>query len=105
MESYRNYGRGNYGRGNNPYCGCNQNKQPQSNKDMSSCAINKVTAMMNQSGCDCSDNNKHMKHMPLAMAYVPVQNWGELYDPETALCEGTAFPDLNLIFCGGRGKK
>lgn len=53
---------------------------------------------------DCRDNNPHMKHMPLGMAYVPMQQWGELYNPETALCQGTAFPDLNLIFCGARGK-
>ena len=33
-----------------------------------------------------------------AMAVVPMQQWGELYDWFTALCEGTIFPDLDLEF-------
>ena len=33
-----------------------------------------------------------------AMAEVPRQQWGELYDWFTALCKGTIFPDLNLEF-------
>ena len=45
-----------------------------------------------------------LNQFPLGMAYVPMQQWGELYDHETAICEGTAFPCLNLIFCGSRGK-
>ena len=39
--------------------------------------------------------------LPLAMAYVPVQTWGETYDPETALCRGTLFPSLDLPFMRG----
>ncbi|MBQ7707222.1 MAG: spore coat associated protein CotJA [Lachnospiraceae bacterium] len=42
--------------------------------------------------------------MPIAMAYVPMQQWEEMYKPSTAICEGTAFPGLNKIFCGVRGK-
>lgn len=38
------------------------------------------------------------------MAYVNFQKWGKLYDMPQALCEGTAFPDLNLVFMGTRGK-
>ncbi|MGN0391098.1 MAG: spore coat associated protein CotJA [Wujia sp.] len=53
--------------------------------------------------CDCDDNNKHMQKMRVGIGYVPMQKWGEMYDPSTALCQGTAFPDLNLIFCGVRG--
>lgn len=34
----------------------------------------------------------------LAMASVPIQNWCEPYDFETALMEGTIFPSLNLTF-------
>jgi hypothetical protein len=33
-----------------------------------------------------------------AMASVPMQQWGELYDWYNALCNGTIFPDLNLEF-------
>lgn len=42
---------------------------------------------------------------PVGMAFVHMQEWSKLYDPDTALKNGTAFPDLNLIFCGVRGKK
>ena len=34
----------------------------------------------------------------LAMASVPAQSWGELYDPKQALKTGTIFKDLNLPF-------
>lgn len=37
---------------------------------------------------------------PIAMAYVPWQRWGEVYDPEKALCRGTLFPALDLPFTG-----
>lgn len=53
--------------------------------------------------CDCGDRNEHMRHMPVGIGYVPMQKWEEMYDPATALCQGTAFPSLNLIFCGKRG--
>lgn len=59
---------------------------------------------MPENNCGCKDNNPHMGHMPIAMAYVPIQKWGEMYDPENALRQGTAFPQLNLTFCGSRGK-
>ncbi len=39
---------------------------------------------------------------PVVMSYVPWQQWGELYDPDCALKQGTIFKDLNYIFCGER---
>lgn len=39
---------------------------------------------------------------PVVMAYVPWQQWGDLYDADCGLMEGTIFKDLNLIFCGVR---
>ncbi len=39
---------------------------------------------------------------PPVMAYVPWQQWGDVYDPECGLKEGTIFKDLNYIFCGTR---
>ena len=36
------------------------------------------------------------------MAYVPWQQWGELYDADCGLMQGTIFKDLNQIFCGVR---
>ncbi|MBQ3081537.1 MAG: spore coat associated protein CotJA [Clostridia bacterium] len=41
----------------------------------------------------------------LAMAYVPWQEWGELYDEEKALCRGTLFPDLDKPFLGRKQVK
>lgn len=44
---------------------------------------------------------------PLAMAYIPIQEWEEPYDEARALACATAFPSLNLPFtayggnCGG----
>lgn len=34
----------------------------------------------------------------LAIAFVPVQDWGALYEAEKALCVGTVFQDLNKPF-------
>ncbi len=34
----------------------------------------------------------------LAIASVPMQRWGELYDEQEALDNGTVFPDLNKPF-------
>lgn len=42
------------------------------------------------------------EQFPPVMCYVPWQQWGDLYEPDCALCEGTLFKDLNLIFCGVR---
>lgn len=39
---------------------------------------------------------------PVVMAYVPWQQWGERYDAECGLMQGTIFKDLNKIFCGER---
>ena len=38
---------------------------------------------------------------PLAMAYVPFQQWGETYGDDEALSKGTLFPELDLPFSGG----
>ncbi len=57
-----------------------------------SCPINK---------CDfsCVDD------FPLAMAYVPMQKFENLYGLDEALCAGTLFKDLDKPFFGRAGKK
>lgn len=40
------------------------------------------------------------KNMSVAMAYVPWQNFGEVYEPDKALRIGTIFPELNKPFLG-----
>lgn len=42
------------------------------------------------------DNNK----FPVAMAYVPWQTWGQIYELPKALSAGTIFPELDLEFTG-----
>ena len=49
-----------------------------------------------QTGACCC----RLEQLPLAMSYVPGQLWGELYDPQTALQQGTLFPELDLPFLG-----
>lgn len=58
-----------------------------------SCPINK---------CDfsCVDN------FPLAMAYIPMQKFENIYSLDEALCAGTLFKDLDKPFLGDRnGRK
>lgn len=125
MEPYNAYERGSNSRGSNSCsmnqygtCSRNMNNYGSNSRRMgqNSCGENHgymsdknrtpadCQKSMPMSPCSCKDNNSHMGHMPVGMAYVPIQQWGKLYDPGTALCEGTAFPDLNLIFCGSRRK-
>lgn len=49
------------------------------------------------SGYDC------MEDFPVAMGYVPWQNWNTVYDIEKGLSCGTIFPELNKPFLGVRG--
>ena len=39
---------------------------------------------------------------PVAMAYVPWQQWQTTYAPERGLAQGTIFPELDLQFSYGR---
>ena len=41
---------------------------------------------------------------PLAIAYVPYQQWESTYELCTALQVGTIFPGLHKPFCGRGGK-
>ncbi|MEZ3434723.1 MAG: spore coat associated protein CotJA [Lachnospiraceae bacterium] len=38
--------------------------------------------------------------MPLAMAYVPWQEWQNIYEAEKGFCRGTIFEELDKPFCG-----
>jgi len=38
--------------------------------------------------------------IPLAMAYVPIQTWEDIYDCDTALSRGTLFAQLDKPFIG-----
>ena len=82
MEPYRNYSRNGFSRNTSS---CNSQQRVPANQ------CSKPTAPPNMT-------------VPLAMAFVHMQEWRTLYSPDDALCNGTAFPELNLIFCGVRGK-
>lgn len=43
--------------------------------------------------------NRELQELPLAMAYVPIQPWGDTYAPCKALTRGTLFPQLDMPFC------
>lgn len=42
---------------------------------------------------------------PVAMAYIPFQQFGKLYVPEKALERGTVFPELDKPFLGREKSK
>ncbi|MBQ2747407.1 MAG: spore coat associated protein CotJA [Firmicutes bacterium] len=46
--------------------------------------------------CSCLEN------LPLAMAYVPMQSWNDVYDMAEGFYAGTIFAELNLPFTGGK---
>lgn len=43
------------------------------------------------------------KNTPIAMAYVPCQQWTETYSIEKGLERGTVFPELDLPFAPEEG--
>lgn len=50
-------------------------------------------------------NGEPLDTFPVAMAYVPWQQWQTTYAPERGLVQGTIFPELDLIFAYGRCSK
>ena len=48
----------------------------------------------------CCSLKTFPKEISIAMAYVPFQQWSEVYTAEKGLCEGTLFPCLDLPFAG-----
>jgi hypothetical protein len=63
--------------------------------------------MLDNVTLEISNSNKYkidsIDNMPLAMAYVPWQQWKTVYDLNKALAIGTIFPELDLPFLGMRG--
>ena len=54
-----------------------------------------------ESGHTSGFDAQFLGSLPLAMTYVPMQQWNAAYMPAEALIHGTLFPDLNLPFEGG----
>ena len=100
LDTYKSYGRNNY----NQCTVNNMNRCMTNNTSNRNMAQNRNSNMCSYRDDDCNSEFLNLNKMPLAMAYVPMQQWNELYKPATAICEGTAFPELNKIFCGVRGR-
>lgn len=49
------------------------------------------------------DKSAFPSQISLAIAYVPMQKLGSVYEDEAALEAGTLFPDLDKPFLMGRG--
>lgn len=62
-----------------------------------------VCQVVSENDCHRHDEMETLGcRFPVVMAYVPWQQWGDLYDGECGLMQGTIFQDLNYIFCGER---
>lgn len=89
-----------------------QNRCSDSDRDIgrSRCSERASDRNMGQNRCseckpDCDmghDRHKSwgLEGYPLAMMYSPIQNFGDLYDLDTALMQGTVFEELDLPFMG-----
>ena len=68
------------------------------------CCSDVVTGGIIVGGCADPGCNKEttLSGMPLAMAYVPWQSYGNIYQLSQALHNGTMFAELNLDFAGRR---
>ena len=58
-------------------------------------------SQMNMSYNGKNEMSGFPKNTPLAMAYVPFQQWSDTYDDDKALARGTLFPELDLPFSRG----
>ena len=55
---------------------------------------------------DCGNSHRdELRGMPLAMGYIPWQNFGCTYEAMEGLRAGTIFPELDKPFYGRRGMR
>lgn len=68
------------------------------------CCSDVVTGGIIIGGCADRGCNKEtvLSGLPIAMAYVPWQSYGNIYPLPQALRNGTMFQELNLDFAGRR---
>lgn len=53
----------------------------------------------------CFTHDDPLADLPIAMAYVPWQNWQKIYDLDYGYHQGTIFKELDKPFMGKGGKK
>lgn len=61
------------------------------------------TGDVNNTNNNCCIDPDCINTFPLVMAYVPMQVFRNLYDPDSALCHGTIFRELDLPFYPASG--
>lgn len=66
--------------------------------DFSGFSIEQILSENTKTKSVCSDE------MPLAIAFVAMQEYKKTYEPDSALTFGTLFPELNKPFCRGKGE-
>lgn len=62
-----------------------------------------IVSVNNSSGGYDGNTPRFPDKTPLAMAYIPFQQWGEVYTEDEAFGKGTLFPDLDFPFRTGGG--
>ena len=96
----------------NMNCNMNGNSNMNGNCDMGESCVQPRMKEQCDDGCDrnrnrcdddCSRGRDMLYGVPLAMGYVPWQNFGCAYEPAQALKAGTIFPELDKPFYGRRG--
>ncbi len=100
MPNYR-YNTPEYMRRNNG-CGCQQNAQPAQNRSQTAQVRSQMAAQAMGDSC-CGDNmsgHDKLSGLPIAMAYVPWQKWGDLFEAEKGFHCGTIFEELYKPFRG-----
>ncbi|MBM6685058.1 spore coat associated protein CotJA [Faecalicatena contorta] len=53
----------------------------------------------------CGKDARQLSDLPVAMAYVPWQEWYGIFDLEKGFCCGTIFEELNKPFTGAGGRR
>lgn len=86
-----------------------QNQQ-QYGQQQYGCGVTPVIEAVKGGSCENINSvDKCLDKLPLAMAYVPMQKWRNIYSTAEAMKAGTIFQELDLPFlgagsrCGGRG--
>lgn len=101
MNNYRtsNYSSG-YMRNYNPYVR-NRRSYPEVQAESNPANDEKNDCEMNSCNMNNTNmNNCNMNNLPLAMAYVPWQEWSKPLSASEGLYNGTIFPELILPFKG-----
>ena len=91
--------------GRNMNCNCDVNEPCMNPRMHDNCDDGCERNERNRNRCDddCSRGRDMLYGVPLAMGYVPWQNFECTYEPMQALKAGTIFPELDKPFYGKRG--